>query len=255
LSQLLTRHFLPGPSERSPDYPNYVDFFRFISAHLAPESYFELGTSVGVSAAAFACDMVCVDPEFQIGVDVIGRRKQTHLYQMTSDEFFRRHDLRSIFPAGPDVCFLDGMHRAEYLLRDFLNTERVCHERSLLFMHDCLPASHRMAQRRHVEGDGSEGHWHNAWTGDVWKIVPALARFRPDLQLMILDAFPTGLLAVQGLKGSSAPQVDYFAAIDFMRNLNIADVGLFNSWEGVPVISVASLMSAPEDLTMFFTIR
>ena len=53
--------------------------------------------------------------------------------------------MRDFFPKGPDIAFLDGMHRAEYLLRDFMNTERFSHERTLILLHDCLPVNARMA--------------------------------------------------------------------------------------------------------------
>jgi hypothetical protein len=38
-----------------------------------------------------------------------------------------------------------------------------------------------------------------AWTGDVWKIIPVLQKYRPDLKLTILDCAPTGLLLVSDL--------------------------------------------------------
>jgi hypothetical protein len=38
-----------------------------------------------------------------------------------------------------------------------------------------------------------------AWTGDVWKMVPCLGKYRPDLSLLIVDTNPTGLLLVSGL--------------------------------------------------------
>jgi hypothetical protein len=38
-----------------------------------------------------------------------------------------------------------------------------------------------------------------AWTGDVWKIVGALKKWRPDLKMLELDTHPTGLLLVSGL--------------------------------------------------------
>jgi hypothetical protein len=37
------------------------------------------------------------------------------------------------------------------------------------------------------------------WTGDVWKLIPVLRRYRPDLVLAILDTSPSGCLLVGGL--------------------------------------------------------
>jgi len=36
------------------------------------------------------------------------------------------------------------------------------------------------------------------WTGDVWKIVPALIKFRPDLRVFTIACPPTGLTVVCG---------------------------------------------------------
>ncbi len=39
--------------------------------------------------------------------------------------------------------------------------------------------------------------WRIYWTGDVWKLIPILQRYRPDLQLTLFDAPPSGLVAGQ----------------------------------------------------------
>ncbi|MFT4039799.1 MAG: hypothetical protein QM692_16600, partial [Thermomicrobiales bacterium] len=36
-----------------------------------------------------------------------------------------------------------------------------------------------------------------AWVGDVWKIVPCLRAYRPDLALTLVDTPPSGLLALR----------------------------------------------------------
>ena len=187
--------------------------------------------------------------------DVIAGRPQTHFYQMLSDAFFAQHDLRSIFKSGPDVCFLDGMHRSEYLLRDFVNTERLCHRRSIIFMHDCLPTNFRMALRTHEPGDESEGHWQHAWTGDVWKIVPLLKKHRQDLKIFILDCAPTGLVAVTNLDPASTILADsYSSLVDELRDLNLETYSIRRLWDNLPMISSRSLVEHPEDLTMFLNV-
>ena len=35
--------------------------------------------------------------------------------------------------------------------------------------------------------------------GDVWKIMPILARHRPDLELSVIDAAPSGMAVVRNL--------------------------------------------------------
>jgi len=231
--------------------PKYLDFFHALYAQLRPKSYFEIGTQTGQSAQAFPCETVCVDPEFRVTTDIVGTRSRSHFFKMTSDDFFRTVDLRSIFPTGPDICFLDGMHRADYLLRDFTNVERWCRRDSIILLHDCVPANHRMALRTHQPGLPAEGKWADAWTGDVWKVAPVLAKFRPDLSIWLVDAAPTGLLVVQGLDPASTLLSDrYMDALAFMRSLTDFDGSELPPT--IQILSARSLIAAPEDLTMFF---
>ncbi|MVA24475.1 hypothetical protein GOZ92_08490 [Agrobacterium vitis] len=66
---------------------------------------------------------------------------------MTSDAFFRDHDPRVILGRSPDVVFLDGLHQFEYLLRDFINSERIAHRDTVILLDDCLPINAEMTER------------------------------------------------------------------------------------------------------------
>ena len=48
--------------------------------------------------------------------------------------------LISFFRGQVLVAFIDGMHLAEYALRDVINTERYCHAASVIVVDDVLPA-------------------------------------------------------------------------------------------------------------------
>ena len=170
----------------------YQWFLPLLDGHLAPRSYFEIGTHTGDSLAAFSCDAICVDVDFQLAAKVTGRRARTLLYQMSADAFFASYDLHRDFPAGPDICFLDGLHYSEVLLRDFINAERSCHAGSLILLHDCLPTNVRMAQRERVVDDAEPEATRYYWTGDVWRVIRALRRHRPDLHVRLLNCPPTG---------------------------------------------------------------
>ena len=186
-----------------------------LGQQLAPRSYFEIGTNTGSSVERFSCDAVCVDPKMLVGRNVWASRRRSFLFQMTSDGLFQNENLHAYFPKGPDIAFLDGMHLFEYLLRDFTNTERLCHANSLILLHDCLPLSARMAQRDYRHGDEAEGDYRWAWTGDVWKMLHAFRLFRPDLQVSFLDYSPTSLVAVRKLSpGSNALSSHYDEIMD-----------------------------------------
>lgn len=186
----------------------YVAFMKLVANQLNARSYFEIGTSKGRSLSAMTCAAVAVDPAMSLTFDVLGAKPFCHLFQMPADAFFANHDLRTYLPQGPDICFLDGMHRFEFLLRDFMNTEKACRSNSIIFLHDCLPISPRLAAR----GAGIKPALDakrpidpaiKGWTGDVFKILPILAKYRPDLSVYPLDCPTTGVVMITGLDPSS----------------------------------------------------
>lgn len=224
---------------------NYLDLFTLLDRQLAPRTYFEIGTNTGSSVERFSCDAVCVDPAILVERNVWAPRRRSFLFQMTSDDFFRDEDLRRYFPHGPDIAFLDGMHLFEYLLRDFINTERLCHARSLILLHDCLPLSPRMAERAYQAGPEEEGEMRWAWTGDVWKILYAFKRFRPDLRVSLLDCPPTGIVAVRGLDPSNnVLSSRYEDVVAEAGGLVLDDARLAELWALYPTLDTRALASA-----------
>lgn len=228
----------------------YTDFMALLDRHLRPGGYFEIGTDTGTSLNCFSCDAVCVDPEFRITGPVWQGRRRTLLFQCTSDDFFGRERLDALLPDGLDIAFLDGMHRAEYLLRDFMNTERMAHRRTLVLVHDCLPLNARMAERVARFGDESEGAYRDAWTGDVWRVLFALKRRRPELVVRYLDCPPTGLVAISNLHpGSAVLMEEYDAIVAEMMSLEFTPDRLEELWALYPIVDTAALAANPADIT------
>jgi hypothetical protein len=233
----------------------YLTFLALLDTHLAPRSYFEIGTNSGDSLAAFSCDAICVDVEFQLAAKVTGPRARTLLYQMTADAFFARYDLHRDFPGGPDVCFLDGAHHSEVLLRDFINAERVCHAGSMILLHDCLPTNTRMAERRRLVDEAEAEVTRHHWTGDVWRVIRALRRHRPDLEVRLLDCPPSGLVVCTGLDPHSDVLArGYRAIVGEMLAESLSEIGLDAVWETYPLIDTAALALHVEDLTAIFPV-
>ena len=151
-----------------------------------------------------------------------------HLFRMTSDAFFARHDPKAILGAPVDVAFLDGMHLFEYLLRDFMHVEQHCRPNSVIVLHDCLPTDVGMTRRVNpwTEADGPIRD-SLAWTGDVWKVLPALRTYRPELRIHVFDAPPTGLVMVTGLDpASTVLRTRYFDIVEQFRDLDLVAIGL-----------------------------
>jgi hypothetical protein len=156
---------------------------------LRPRTYFEIGVSTGVSLGLSRTRSIGVDPFFKV---VRGLHCDLQLVRETSDEFFASNEAMGHFGGTAiDLAFIDGMHLAEYALRDFINTERHTHAASVIVLDDMLP-------RIPVEGvrDRNLARSHGAWAGDVYKVVEALRSLRPDLLCLEIDTQPTGTAVV-----------------------------------------------------------
>ncbi len=234
----------------------YLDVLKILNDQLRPSTYFEIGTNRGDSTAAFPCDALCVDPDFMFQMSPLGRRERSFFMQMSSDAFFRAHKIRDFFPAGPDICFLDGLHRFEFLLRDFINTEAECRPNSVVLVHDCLPFNTRMAERTMRYDETEAEATRDFWTGDVWRILPTLKKYRPDLRIMQLDCDPTGLVVCTNLDPKSEIlSRHYNQIVDEMMNLDLMGFGLQPLWHLYPTIDSKYLAAHPEDLTALLNIQ
>jgi hypothetical protein len=233
----------------------YLEFLELLAKSLCPTSYMEIGTAEGTSLAKMKCDALCIDPNFRIATAPALTRRRTLFHQMTSDEFFATYNVRDIFPAGPDICFLDGLHRFEFLLRDFINIEAICRRNSLILMHDCLPVNERMAERTMRIDEGEDPSTRSAWTGDVWRILPTLKQHRPDLRIMALDCGPTGLIACTHLDPDSGILArNYDRIVDDGMNLSLGSLGVDQLWRMFPMMDTRRLRERPEDITAIFNI-
>jgi hypothetical protein len=160
-----------------------------LQKRLRPRTYFEIGVRKGKSLELSRTPTVGVDPFFEVNREI---RCDVHLVRTTSDEFFaRRHPFAHLPEPVLDLAFIDGMHLAEFALRDFMNTERFCHPASVIVIDDVLPRNVVEASRGRVGPTE-----HGAWAGDVYKVLEVLRRFRPDLLVLEVDTKPTGTVVV-----------------------------------------------------------
>ena len=206
---------------------NYLAVLRRLHEQLRPETYLEIGCDKGVSLALAQCASVAIDPHPQIQVETaIGTKPVCAIYQMTSDAFFAHRDPKTVLGGPIDLAFLDGMHWCEFLLRDFINTERHSRKNSVIMLHDCLPVEQPMAERIHTGFSIRERH-KNSWTGDVWRTALLLRRRRPDLQITAYDAGPTGLVCITNLSpGSTVLSDNYASLVREMMAQPLEDLGI-----------------------------
>jgi hypothetical protein len=181
----------------------YLDFLKGIHETLKPPTYLEIGVRHGDSLALAHHMAIGVDPQPRLRGRELGER--TKLYRQTSDEFFARaRPLRFVEGHKVAFSFIDGLHHAEFALRDFINVERLSRWRTAVVFDDVLPRDAEMAARDRET---------RAWTGDIYKLHDVLATHRPDLLLLRIDTEPTGLLLVLGLDPRSTVLADRYDEI------------------------------------------
>jgi len=157
-----------------PEDLRYVRCLRNIHQANLFDWYMEIGCRNGRSFEPVRGKTIAVDPFFKITTNVIGQKPALMCFQQTSDAFFESNVLDAL-NAKLSFSFLDGMHLMEFLLRDFINAERNSHAGGVIAMHDCCPFDYEMTTRNVDDAPAS------AWTGDVWKLIPILQKYRPDL--------------------------------------------------------------------------
>jgi len=219
---------------------DYVDWMAAIHARHLFDWYLEVGCRKGTSFAPVRGKTIAVDPFFRIKTNVIGQKPALHIFQQTSDDFFAggflaRNGIRLGF------SFLDGMHHMEFLLRDVMQAEAAAAPGGVIALHDCCPFGHPMADR-----DFSALPPRSAWTGDVWKLIPILQQYRPDLKIDVLDCRPTGLVLLSNLDpGNDGLMRGYDGIVAQWQAVTLADHGAARFYDGFAYADAAAMLDAP----------
>ncbi len=223
----------PAPVNSLPDFAGhgYLQVLQTLHEVLQPRNYLEIGTCTGESLALATCASLAVDPDFSFeDIQLVRRivsKPRLLLFRMASDLFFQQHDPRVLLGEEVQLAFLDGMHHCEFLLRDFINTERHCARNSVIVLHDCLPVEEPMADRASLSRPSIEPHRRWWWAGDVWRTARLLRRVRPDLSFTTLDAPPTGLVLITNLDPDSTALRDHYDEhVQTMLGWSLAEIGL-----------------------------
>ncbi len=104
-----------------------------------------------------------------------------------------------------DLAFIDGMHNAEVALRDFINLETACLENSVILIDDVLPQNIQWTTRKRMT---------QAWTGDIYKLITILKKYRPDLNIKVFDIDIKGLAIITNLSPVSTILKDVYLKIE-----------------------------------------
>jgi SAM-dependent methyltransferase len=175
---------------------HYIDVLTDLHRFLDPKLYLEIGVRKGRSLSLAQCKAIGVDP----GPELETRPNDLDLFSCTSDDFFFFYAKEAI-KAPIDLAFIDGMHLAEFVYRDFMYLERFMAPSGAIVIDDVLP-NHPLQAARDRETQ--------VWCGDVWRFAEVLAEMRPDLKLTWLDTIPTGLLVVSNLNPTNTILLDRY---------------------------------------------
>jgi hypothetical protein len=187
-------------------FSDHTDFLRFFKSSIGVETYFEIGVQAGVTLFLEPMPklVIGVDPAFHV-VTPIKSSCRCALFRQTSDSFFDDGCFPTVSPDPVDLTFVDGLHWSEFALRDVRNSERISHKKSIILVHDIAPQNAAIAGREECPV---------AWMGDVFKIIPALRKFRPDLSVVCVGDVP-------------------YAGMGVIWNLNPTDTTLFDRYDEV----------------------
>jgi hypothetical protein len=144
------------------------EIINYIIQRTKARAYLEVGVGHGRNFRRIRCPIrIGVEPEPNAKVF---RRFRKLLVHKTSDEFFEANN--DTF----DVIFIDGLHHADQVEKDILNSLKILNDKGTIICHDMNPQ-----HQRHQITPQQAGHWN----GDCWKAWVKL-RSRPDLEMYVV---------------------------------------------------------------------
>ena len=110
-----------------------------------------------------------------------------------------------------DVAFIHDVLQFERVLGDVAKLEQAANRDSVILLGGCYPLDEESASRESRNTFAS---------GDVWRLVVLLKKYRPDLQINTIGTAPTGLTVIQNLNPESGfAQADHGAMVTEMMAL------------------------------------
>ncbi len=214
---------------------------------IQPRVYLEIGTEHGETLGLSTCAAIAVDPQFRFRssdlLKTLTFRKFLYLHHTSSDEFFEEQQVLKPGLPTPLFVFLDGLHLCEALLKDFINVERLSDKQTVVAIHDVAPVEVGMVSRNQYPSPmPTVAHRLGWWTGDVWKFALLLKQERPDLNIVVLDCPPTGLMLVGNLDPNNAVFRDgYDASCVRMDAMSLETMGVAALHRELELISTAQI--------------
>ena len=139
--------------------------------------YLEIGVCFGETFFEVnAPEKVAVDPNFRF--DYVSRQdKSTTFHPVTSDKYFEWAPSEAF-----DLIYLDGLHTFDQTSRDFFNSLRLAHEKTIWLIDDTVPNdvfSSLPSQAECYHLRAQTGNSDPSWMGDVYKCIYLIERTLP----------------------------------------------------------------------------
>jgi len=130
-------------------------------------------------------------------------------FKMTSDEFFELLSSNRILSLGIkfDVIFIDGLHLAEQVNRDIINSLEFVKNDGFIVLHDCNPPTEWHARENYYFNQTPAKGF---WNGTTWKAFLKW-RFNPSVNSCCIDSdWGVGILSKENQIGSCVEEVNQF---------------------------------------------
>lgn len=130
-------------------------------------------------------------------------------FKMTSDEFYELLLNNKVLSSNIrfDVIFIDGLHLAEQVDRDIINSMRFVKDDGFIILHDCNPPTEWHARENYYYHNTPAGGF---WNGTTWKAFLKW-RFNPSVNSCCIDSdWGIGILSKKHQIGASIEQVNLF---------------------------------------------
>jgi hypothetical protein len=127
--------------------------------HLAGKYNLQTYLEIGVQVPEINFDKIKCKYKSSVDPDP----KANAMYQMTSDKFFTHW----IYDGTFDLIFIDGLHTAEQVKKDFENALKILSPNGFIVLHDCNPEKE---EHTIIPRPSARGHWN----GDVYRFAVML---------------------------------------------------------------------------------
>jgi hypothetical protein len=140
-------------------------------------------------------------------------------YPFESDSFFNKLEANQL-DLPPDfkwdIIFIDGLHLAPQVERDFLNSLNHLSENGVIVLHDCNPFLYEDSYTRLIED-----YFDQSWNGTVWKIIYKLRTSRSDLNICTVNIDEGVGLVKRGFQDLIPFNNPYFEYKEFQKEIDI----------------------------------